>query len=455
MKNKIVILGGGISGVGSALLAKFLKFEVFLSEIKEISNEIKEILQINAIDFEEKQHTESKILDAFEIIKSPGIDPKKSDILINAKKLKISIIGEIEFAGRYSKAKMVCITGTDGKTTTTSLTYHILKNAGLNVQISGNIGYSFAEKVLFELQNPESQLNLIHVIELSSFMLDDMKNFKSDISILTNITQDHLDRYGKIENYVAAKFQILRNMDKNGFFIYGIDSELIENNLVEIETEAKELPFSIYPDEFDGACGVENESILIQIDNTETEIDITKVVNIRGIHNLYNMMAASTVALVLGVEKSKIESGLISYFPPTHRQEYCGKINGITFINDSKATTIGAVKVALETFTEPLIWIAGGKDKGNDYKSLYPLVKNHVKVLLCLGENNEKIMQSFAGKIPIIKETKDVNQIVEWCLEFGKDGDVVLLSPACASYDLFDNFEQRGNKFKEAIKKYS
>ncbi len=456
MKKRIVILGGGESGVGAALLAQYVGFEVFLSDMKNLKSHHKQKLIAAAIDFEENQHTESKILNASEIIKSPGIDIKKSEILQKARINKISIIGEIEFAGRYTKAKKVCITGTDGKTTTTSLTYHLLKNAGLNAQISGNIGISFAEKVLTELQNPDLSLNLIHVIEVSSFMLDDMKDFKADIGILTNITHDHLDRYGKIENYVASKFQIVRNMDKNCFFIYGIDSELIENNLVELETEAIEMPFSIYPDDFDGACGVENDSILIQYNNQETEIDISKVANIQGIHNLYNMMAASIAALVLGVSKSDIEKGLQSYLPPAHRQEKCGIINGISFVNDSKATTIAAVKVALEAYKEPLIWIAGGSDtKGNNYKELDSLVINHVKALLCLGVDNQKIMTAFNGKIPVIRESKSVDEIVAWCLELGSQGDVALLSPACASYDLFDNFEHRGDCFKNAVKHYS
>lgn len=455
MKKNVIILGGGESGVGAALLAKYVGFDVFLSDAGKLKPTHKQFLIEANIDFEENQHTEAKILAANEIIKSPGIDLKKSEILQKAKKLKISIVGEIEFAGRYTKAKKVCITGTDGKTTTTSLVYHLLKNAGLNAQVSGNIGISFAKKVLEELQNTASQKNLIHVIEVSSFMLDDMKDFKADIGILTNISQDHLDRYGKIENYVASKFQIVRNMDKNCYFIYGIDSELIENNLVDLETESIEMPFSIYPDDFDGACGVEGESILIQLDNKETEIDISKVSNIKGTHNLYNMMAASIAALAIGVSKSDIESGLKTYLPPAHRQEKCGLINGISFVNDSKATTIAAVKVALEAYKEPIIWIAGGSDtKGNKYNELLPLVINHVKALLCLGIDNEKIMTAFAGKIPIIKQSQNVEEIVKWAVEIGNQGDVALLSPACASYDLFDNFEHRGDIFKKSVAKY-
>lgn len=455
MSKKIVILGGGESGVGAALLAKHLNFEVFLSDAGNLKSNHRQKLIDASIDFEEGKHTESKILAASEIIKSPGIDPKKSEIVQKAIKQKIKIIGEIEFAGRYSNGKMVCITGTDGKTTTTSLTYHILKEAGCNVRVAGNIGFSFAELVLDEIKN-KPQTDLIYVLEISSFMLDDMYDFKADIGVITNITPDHLDRYDyKIEKYVASKFRMLQNMDKNCYFIYGIDSELIENELVEIDTEAIELPFSVFPDEFDGTCGVEKESILIQLNNQETEIDISKVANIRGTHNLYNMMVASTIASVLNIEKHKIENALQSYTPPEHRQEKCGVINGITFINDSKATTVGAVTVALETFSEPLIWIAGGQDtKGNNYKQLLPLVKNHVKVLICIGKDNEKILAAIKGKIPEIRETQLMEEAIKWSIELGKEGDVALLSPACASYDLYDNFEHRGKVFKEMVKKF-
>lgn len=453
MVKKIAVLGSGESGTGAALLAKQVGYEVFVSDMGTIADKYKAKLDKAGIAYEEGKHTEKLILDAIEIIKSPGIDPKKSDIIQKAKKNKIKIIGEIEFAGRYTDAKKICITGTDGKTTTTTLTYHLLKEAGLNVQLAGNVGNSFAELVALELQGSMQKADY-YVLEVSSFMLDDMYKFKADIGVITNITPDHLDRYeNKMEKYVDSKFRILQNMDEKCYFIYGIDSEFIEERLPDVETDAIELPFSVFPDEFDGACGVEKESISIQIDNKETEIDISKVENIRGEHNLYNMMAASLVATVVGIDKNTIEKGLVSYTPPAHRQEYCGTINGIKFINDSKATTVGAASVALKTFTEPLIWIAGGKDKGNNYKEISRLVKGHVKALICLGVDNEKLRAAFEGIIPVIKETQNVDECVEMCIALGKEGDVALLSPACASFDLFKNFEDRGDQFKAAVKK--
>lgn len=443
-------MGAGESGTGAALLAKHLGFEVFVTDQGTIADKYKQRLTAANIDFEEGKHTESAILDAKEIIKSPGIDPKKSEILQKAKKAKIKIIGEIEFAGRYTKAKKVCITGTDGKTTTTLLTYHILKKAGLNVRLAGNIGNSFADEVRNELLEEKSNnSHLIYVLEISSFMLDDMYDFKADIGIITNITPDHLDRYDyKLEKYVDSKFRILQNMDENSIFIYEIDSELLENKLFEIDTPAKELPFSLYPDEFDGACGDE-EGITIQIDEKETFIDIKNSV-LKGEHNLYNTMAASLAAVSLGLSKETIESALADFVPAPHRMQKVGNINGITFINDSKATTINAAKYALKTYPS-VIWIAGGVDKGNDYSTLFDVVKNRVKALICLGKDNEKLKKSFSGKIPIIKETQSVEECVKMCLELGVEGDVALLSPCCASFDLFKNYEDRGKQFGEWV----
>ncbi len=471
---KISILGAGESGTGAALLAQHLGFEVFVSDMGNIADQYKEKLTAANIEFEEGKHTEEKILDAYEIIKSPGIDPKKCEIIQKAKKAKIKVIGEIEFATRYTNAKKICITGTDGKTTTSMLTYHILKKAGVNVFLAGNIGDSFAMQVLSHL-TIEGEINsfssgnemqqdkvnvgagsppsgvggLVFVLELSSFMLDDMFDFKADIAIITNITKDHLDRYdNKIDKYVDSKFRILQNMDDNGIFIYGIDSELVEDRLIEIETPAKEFPFSLFPDEFDGACGDE-ESITIQIDGKETEIDISKS-TIKGEHNVYNTMAASLAAMSLGVTKEVIEEALQDFVAAPHRMQRAGIVKGIAFVNDSKATTVNAAKYALKTY-QSVIWIAGGVDKGNDYSQLFEEVKGRVKALICLGKDNEKLKTSFKGKIPVIIETQSIAESISLCLKLGTDGDVALLSPCCASFDLFKNYEDRGKQFMNAV----
>ncbi|MDX2191035.1 MAG: UDP-N-acetylmuramoyl-L-alanine--D-glutamate ligase [Bacteroidota bacterium] len=462
----IVILGSGESGTGAALLAKHLGFEVFVSDKGIIADKYKAKLNSEKISFEEGTHTESKILSASEIIKSPGIDPKKSEIIQKAKKLKIPIIGEIEFAGRYTKGKKICITGTDGKTTTTMLIHQILKKAGFNVQLGGNIGNSFAELVLNELKNTSTLQNnnpfkhehlntltpehIYYVLEISSFMLDDMYEFKADIGVLTNISTDHLDRYDyKIDNYVDSKFRIIQNMDAQCTFIYGIDSPFVENKLIDIETPAFELPFSIFPDEFDGACGDEN-SITIQINDKEDVINIEKA-KLKGPHNVYNMMAAALVAKRLEIKNEIIEQTFIDFEPAPHRMQFAGNINGIQFINDSKATTVNAAKYALSTYSS-IIWVAGGVDKGNNYADLKDVVKGRVKALICLGKDNEKLKKSFKGTIPNIIETQSVQEVIAQSLELGKNGDTVLLSPCCASFDLFKNYEDRGNQFMEAVK---
>jgi UDP-N-acetylmuramoylalanine--D-glutamate ligase len=452
MSKRIVILGSGESGTGAALLAKAKGFDVFVSDAGIIPEKYIVQLGDHDIDFEEGKHTAAKILSASEIIKSPGIDPKKSDILVEAKKLGIPIIGEIEFAGRYTSAKKVCITGTNGKTTTTLLTYHILQKAGLNVQLAGNIGNSFAALVRKEILGGIESKDLIYVLEISSFMLDTMFDFKADIGVLTNITPDHLDRYDyKLEKYVDSKFRIVQNMDKDSFFIYGIDSEPIENRLFDLETEAIELPFSIYPDEFDGACGDE-ESITLQLDGKETVISLEKAV-LKGKHNVYNTMAASLVALSLGLNKDQIESALEDFQNASHRMEPCGEINGIRFVNDSKATNVDSAWYALDAIKEPKIWIAGGVDKGNDYAALYDVVKGgSVKALVCLGKDNEKLKTAFDKVIPIIKETDNIADCLRESYALGVPGDVVLLSPCCASFDLFKNYEDRGKQFMDGVK---
>lgn len=455
MNKRLVILGAGESGTGTALLAKAQGFDVFVSDMGAISDKYKNILTENAIDFEEGKHTEEVILTAEEVVKSPGI-PDKAPIIQLLKKNKIKVISEIEFAGRYTNAKKVCITGTNGKTTTTLLTHHILLKAGFNAKLAGNIGESFAKQVLEESlevsgQSLENTSNLIYVLELSSFQLDGMFKFKADIGILTNITPDHLDRYDyKIEKYVQSKFRITQNMDSECTFIYGIDSELIENELFEFETDAEELPFSVYPDEFDGACGDE-EGITIQIDSVEYYIDLSKSV-LKGQHNLYNIMAASLAAIKLGVSTETIENALADFQNADHRMQLVAEIKGVKYINDSKATNVDSAWYALDAYKEPIVWIAGGVDKGNDYTALYEVVKDKVKALVCMTKDAEKLQIAFKGKIPVIKISEDVQETVRICAELAEAGDVVLLSPCCASFDLFKNYEDRGRKFAEAVK---
>ena len=451
---KIVILGGGESGVGSALLAKAKGFDVFLSDAGLLKEEYKKKLLAHKIDFEEGIHTEEKILTAQEIIKSPGI-PDKTDILKKAKIKKIKVISEIEFAGRYTKAKKICITGTNGKTTTTLLTYHLLKKGGVNVGLAGNIGHSFAELVIEDKYD-------VYVLELSSFQLDGMYKFKADIAILTNITPDHLDRYDyKVENYVKSKFRVIQNMTSADTFIYGEDSDLLFDQLIDIETPAQELPFSI--EETLGVAAWGNENLFFinpnyDISHDENKIeDILEIDNtkatLKGKHNLYNAMAASLAAAKFGIGKETIEAGLQDFKNASHRMEFVAEINGVKFINDSKATNVDSAYYALDAVKEPIVWIAGGVDKGNDYSELYDVIKGKVKALVCLGKENEKLFKAFKGKIPVIKETEDVNDCAKICLELAKEGDVVLLSPCCASFDLFKNYEDRGDKFSEAVKR--
>ena len=452
--SKIVVLGGAESGVGAALLAKAKGFDVFVSDFGKIAEPFKKKLEDNKIPYEEGKHTEEKIFDTKEIIKSPGI-PDKSEIIKNAKKNKIKIISEIEFAGRYTKGKKVCITGTNGKTTTTLLTYHLLKKGGLNVGLAGNIGNSFAELVIEDKYD-------VYVLELSSFQLDGMKEFKADIAVLTNITPDHLDRYDyKVENYVKSKFRVIQNMDASGTFIYGEDSELLFDELFDIETPAQELPFSIEEDEGVAGWGDEQKFYLdpkfdISKEGHDTEdvleIDNTKSV-LKGKHNLYNSMAASLVAARMGVSKEKIQAGLADFVNAAHRMEFVAEINGVKFINDSKATNVDSAFYALDAVKEPIVWIAGGVDKGNDYSALNDVVKGKVKALVCLGKENEKLFKAFKNIIPEIIETQDVETCAKLCLERSVKGDVVLLSPCCASFDLFKNYEDRGEKFKQAVLK--
>jgi len=452
--NKIVILGAAESGVGAALLAKTKGYDVFVSDGGKIKEQFKKKLIDNAIAFEEDQHTEKLIVDAIEIIKSPGISDN-ADIIKFAKKNKIKVVSEIEFAGRYTKSKLILISGTNGKTTTTMLTYHLLKSAGLNVGLAGNIGNSFAELVIEDKYDA-------YVLELSSFQLDGMKQFKADIAVLTNITPDHLDRYDyKVENYVKSKFRIIQNMDTNGTFIYGEDSPLLFDALINYDLDAQELPFSIEDSDGVGAWADENKFWIdpvfdISKDGHEEkdiiEFDFSKS-TLKGKHNLYNAMAASLVAAKMGVTKEVIQKGLENFVNAPHRMELVAEIDGVKFINDSKATNVDSAYYALEAIDAPIIWIAGGVDKGNDYSELNNVVKGNVKTLICLGKENDKLKKAFNSLVPIILETKDVNQCVQLASEKASNGDVVLLSPCCASFDLFKNYEDRGNQFKEAVLK--
>ncbi len=449
---RLVILGAGESGTGTALLAKAKGFEVFVSDMGVIQDKYKKVLSEENIAFEEGKHTEDLILNACEAVKSPGI-PDKTPLIKALKEKKIPVVSEIEFAGRYTSAKKICITGTNGKTTTTLLTYHLLQSGGMSVVLAGNIGESFAKAVYEECKNKEKDINSdepIYVLELSSFQLDGMYDFKADIGVITNITPDHLDRYDyKIEKYVASKFRIAQNMDEQCTLIYGIDSELIENTLPDFETDAEELPFSIYPDDLDGACGDE-EGITIQIDNEETFIDLNSAV-LKGKHNVYNMMVASLIGVKLGLNASQIEAAFATFENAAHRMQLVAEINGIKFINDSKATNVDSAWYALDAYKEPIIWIAGGTDKGNDYTALHKVVIGKVKALICLTKDSDKLKESFKGIIPVINESQNIVETVKLALTLGKSGDIVLLSPCCASFDLFKNYEDRGNKFKEAV----
>jgi len=438
----IVILGAGESGVGAALLAQKQGYNVFVSDKSPIADKYKKILSNNNIEFEEGTHTEEKILQASEIIKSPGI-PDKVDIIKKAKAKGISIVSEIEFASRFTNAKFIVITGTNGKTTTTLLTYHILKNAGFNVGLAGNVGESLAKQVA---QNNHT----CYVLELSSFQLDGMFSFKADVAILLNITPDHMDRYeNNFQNYVDSKFRIIQNMRESDEFIYFIDDQVINNQLHEKQIAPSQLPVSLKGSVEEGAY-LDGDQLIFNNILSTFSIQYSKF-PLKGKHNMVNTMAAVLAASTFGVGQEKIEEGLMSFKNAPHRLEFVAEIKGVKFINDSKATNIDSVTYAIDSYEEPLIWIAGGKDKGNDYSTLDHLIKEHVKALVCLGADNTKLINFYKEKLDTVIDTHDVNDAVLQSFNLGKPGDVVLLSPACASFDLFKNYEDRGEKFKAAV----
>ncbi len=442
-KERIVILGAGESGVGAALLAKAKGLDVFVSDFGKIKDNYKWELTENNIDFEEGKHTEELILNATTVIKSPGIADKVA-IIQKIKEANIEIISEIEFGGLYTNAKMLCITGTNGKTTTTTWTYHMLQRGGLKVGLAGNIGTSLARQVV-------ENKNDIYVIELSSFQLEGMYKFKADVSILLNLTPDHMDRYGYcMQNYVDAKMRILQNQTKDDFAIYCADDKRLVEEIKKIKPASKMLAFSYDP------CGesiaaVYNDMMKIEVPDREAiSIDI-KDIAIKGKHNIYNSMAASISASAINIKKEIISEALMDFSGVEHRLEKSGQVNGVKFINDSKATNINSVWYALDSMTTPTIWIAGGIDKGNDYSELYDVIK-HVKVLVCLGDGKEKLKAAFKDKIDTIVEADTMKEAIAKSMELAVCDDTVLLSPACASFDLYNNYEERGRDFKNEVK---
>ncbi|HRJ31666.1 MAG TPA: UDP-N-acetylmuramoyl-L-alanine--D-glutamate ligase [Cyclobacteriaceae bacterium] len=439
MNERVVILGAGESGTGAALLAKAKGYDVFVSDQGTIKDNYRDDLLRNKIEFEEGKHSEEKVLNASLLIKSPGI-PQKAEIIKKAKAKGIEIIDEIEFGFRFIQGKVIAITGTNGKTTTTLLTYHLLKTAGFSVALAGNVGESLARKVAHGNHD-------WYVLEISSFQLDGTKTFKPAIGILLNITPDHLDRYEyKMENYVASKFRIMQNMDAKDHFIYYADDAVITSalktqkptpHLVRISLKDKN---QVYYDGTVMQFGFDENFNVAQSDTT-----------LKGPHNLINTMAAVSAAHLAGAKLKAIREGLKTFRNAPHRLEHVGTINGVDFINDSKATNVDSVVYALGSYTQPLIWIAGGIDKGNDYNLIKDDVSKKVKTLICLGTENEKLKNFFGGVVKTILETQNVSALVRMALQEAKPGDVVLLSPACASFDLFKNYEDRGDQFRKAV----
>jgi len=439
---RLVILGGGESGVGTALLGKEKGFEVFVSDKGIIKKKYKDVLLNNEIEFEEKKHTELKILNADFVMKSPGI-PDKVELIKKIRTANIQVVSEIEFASRYSDATLVAITGSNGKTTTATLTHHILSQ-DLDVGLAGNIGDSFAKQLL-----KENHQN--YVLEVSSFQLDDISQFQPKIAVLTNITPDHLDRYDyKFENYIASKFRIVENQTSKDYFIYDADDPIITEWLQEHSIQSKLLPFSLKNEIKEGAYYNNNE-ITITIDNNKL-IMPTKNITLEGKHNIKNAMAASTVAHLLKIRKQTIRESLENFQGVEHRLEHVLKINKVQYINDSKATNVNATYFALESMDAPTVWIVGGVDKGNDYKELFPFVNEKVKAIICLGVDNSKLFEAFGNMVDIIVETQFMSEAVKIAYKVTEAGDNVLLSPACASFDLFENYEDRGRQFKYAVR---
>jgi UDP-N-acetylmuramoylalanine--D-glutamate ligase len=439
---RLVILGGGESGVGTALLGKAKGYDVFVSDKGIIKEKYKQVLIHNEIEWEEESHTESKILNADVVMKSPGI-PDKVALIKLIREKGITIVSEIEFASKFTDATIVGITGSNGKTTTATLTHHLLKPE-LNVGLAGNIGDSFAKQIL-----EKDYKN--YVLEISSFQLDDIIEFKPKIAIITNITPDHLDRYDyQFENYIKSKFRIAMNQTKDDYLIYDADDEVIVNHLKNHPVQSTLLSFSLEKTIENGAY-LDNKNIKITINNNQI-IMPTSNITLEGKHNVKNAMAASTVAHLLKIRKQTIRESLENFQGVEHRLEQVVKINKVQYINDSKATNVNATYYALESMDAPTVWIVGGVDKGNNYEELFPFVNEKVKAIICLGVDNEKLMNTFGNMVDVIIETQFVSEAVKIAYKLAEAGDNVLLSPACASFDLFENYEDRGRQFKNAVR---
>jgi len=444
---RIVVLGAGESGTGAAILAKDKGFDVFLSDSGTIAARYREVLEKENIAFEEGGHSTARILSASEIIKSPGI-PCDAPIVLQAVAKGIPVISEIEFAGRYTDSKMVCITGSNGKTTTTLLTHHILRGAGIDAALAGNVGKSLAWQVA---RDPHP----VYVVELSSFQLDNMYSFKANVAVILNITPDHLDRYDyKMQNYINAKFRILRNLTPEDAFIFWQDDPVIQAQLRQVAIEARMYPFAQNMEEGSRAYVDDDDELVLDAEAIPVKMPRADL-SLNGLHNLYNSMAAGLSACLLDIKKDDIRRALSNFEGVEHRLEFVADIDGVRYINDSKATNVNSCWYALESMprkdASSVVLILGGKDKGNDYTEIEPLVREKVKAIVCMGKDNAKLLDFFTGKVPRIADTHSLDEAIAACRGFASEGDTVLLSPCCASFDLFTSYENRGELFKQAV----
>lgn len=442
------ILGAGESGVGSALLAQKLGHDVFVSDQGSIKAKYKNELLEAGIEFEENTHSTARILEADQIIKSPGI-PDHAPLIVQLREANIPVISEIEFAGKHTSAQKVCITGSNGKTTTTLLTYHILKEGGLNVGLAGNIGQSFARQVAIDEKD-------IYVLELSSFQLDGCFDFKADIAVLLNITPDHLDRYDyDLSKYAASKFRILQNQGPEDHLIYNLDNSIVREGIQALKPIAKQYPITLNQHAeppFDQGAFCFEDQLNITTQNQQFTMKIQDLA-LQGKHNLFNSMASGVTGRIFELRKENVRDSLTNFENIEHRLENVGKVNGVSFINDSKATNINSTWYALESIDKPIVWIAGGVDKGNDYSELYEMVDDKVKAIICMGTDNKKLRAAFTGRVEQVLEVRSADEAVRLAYDLSNEGDTVLLSPACASFDLFENYEDRGHKFKQAVRR--